>query len=88
MVSFVLNYTITPKLSWRLKTEAFAIKYGNSDGLYTDTTLAMEYRIIDNLGLGLGLGSNALNVTNDDSDGRFSFDNRISGFLLYTTAYF
>jgi hypothetical protein len=88
VISFGLNYSITPKLSWGLKSEAFALKYGDSNGLYTDITLSMEYRVIDNIGVGVGLGSNALNITEDAPEGKFTYDNRISGLLLYTAAYF
>ena len=88
VVSFGLNYTITPKLSWGLKTEAFALRYGDSSGIYTDITLSMEYRVVDNIGVGFGFGSNSLNITDESSDGKFNYDNRISGLLIYTAAYF
>lgn len=86
--SFAFNYSITPKLSWLFKTEVFGLKYGDVTGTYTDNTLAMEYRLYKNFGLGLGLGSSALDIEEDGSDEKIIYQNRISGILLYATVHF
>jgi len=86
--SFALNYSITPKLSWFFKSEVFGLSYGDVTGIYTDNTLAMEYRFYKNFGLGLGLGSSSLDVEEDGSDEKFNYQNRISGILLYATVHF
>jgi len=88
VLSLALSYHITPKLSWYLKSEFFALKFNDWDGSYTDNTLGMEYRVIKNMGLGLGFGSNALKISETTSDYKFNFDNRISGVLFYVAAYF
>lgn len=88
VLSFALNYQVTPKFSWYLKSEFFALKFSDWDGSYTDNTLGMEYRVLKNIGLGLGLGSNALKISENTSDYKFNFDNRISGALFYVAAYF
>jgi len=88
VVSFALTYKVTPKFHWSIKGEAFALKYEDWDGIYTDMTLSMEYRTFKNVGLGIGLGSNALKVTQDTPDHKFVFDNRITGVLVYAAAYF
>ena len=85
VVSFALNYSVTPKFSWLLKTEVFGIKYGDVTGIYTDSSLVMEYRFVKNFGLGFGLGASSLEVDQDGSDENFSYKNRISGLLLYAT---
>ena len=88
VASLRLSYAVTPKLSWTIKSEVFSLKYEDWDGLYTDVSLAMEYRAFENLSLGIGLASSSLGITEETSDYNFSFDNRITGVLIYTAAYF
>ncbi len=52
VVSFNLSYNVTPKFSWGLRAEAFALKFDEWDGIYTDAQLGMEYRAFKNVGLG------------------------------------
>jgi hypothetical protein len=88
VLSFGLTYLVTPKFQWYLKSEFFALKFDEWDGVYTDATFGMEYRAFDHLGFGLGLGSNTLKLTEKTNDYRFDFDNRITGLLLYVAGYF
>ena len=87
VVSFNLSYNVTPKFSWGLRAEAFALKFDDWDGLYTDSSLSMQYRAFKNVGLGIGLNSNSLKVTENTGEYKFVFDNRISGILIYVAAY-
>jgi len=88
VLSFALGYHVTPKLKWYLKSEFFALAFQDWDGVFTDTSLGLEYNVMRNLALGLGIGSNALRVTEETDDYRFKFDNRISGALFYVAAKF
>ena len=88
VLSFGLTYNVTPKFDWYLKSELFTLKYDDWDGVYTDLTLGMEYSFTDHFSAGLGIGSNALQVTEDTSDYRFEFNNRIVGLLFYVAAKF
>ena len=88
VVSLGLIYNVTPKFSWYIRSELFALKFEEWDGLYTDNSLGMEYRAFKNIGLGIGLGSNALKVTKETSEEKFIFDNRITGVLVFASAYF
>lgn len=88
VVSFAINYAVTPKFHWIIKGEAFALKFEDWNGIYTDMTLAMEYRTFKNIGLGIGLGSNSLNVTEENSEHKFVFNNQMTGVLMYAAAYF
>lgn len=88
VVSFAINYAVTPKFHWIIKGEAFALKFEDWNGIYTDMTLAMEHRTFKNVGLGIGLGSNSLNVTEETSEHKFVFNNQITGVLIYAAAYF
>ena len=88
VLSFGLTYHVTPKFMWYLKSEVFAISIDDWSGTYTDSTLAMEYRAWKNVGLGAGLGSNALKIIEETGDYKFQYENRISGLNLYVAAYF
>jgi hypothetical protein len=88
VVSFGVGYNVTPKFSWHIKTELFALKFDDWDGVYTDSSLGMEYRVFKHVGLGIGLASNSLRVTEDANDYRFYYDNRITGVMLDVAAYF
>ena len=88
VLSFGLHYNVTPKFKWFLKTEVFAIAFDDWEGTYSDGTVGMEYRAWENVGLGVGLGSNALKIVEDTNDYKFQYDNRISGINLYVAGYF
>ena len=88
VLSFALVYQVTPKFSWHLKSEFFALVFDKWDGRYTDTTLGMEYRFFKHVGLGIALAGNSLQLTEDTDDYKFSYDNRITGVLLNVSAYF
>lgn len=86
--SFAIVYHVTPKFAWRFKQEFFALQFDKWDGNYTDSTLGVEYRLFENVGLGIALSSNSLKVTEKKDDYKFQYDNRISGVLVNIAAYF
>lgn len=88
VLSFNINYRITPKFNWYLDTELFAIEYSNINGVFTDISFGVEYRIFRHVGLGMGLDSNSLKIVEDESNYQFNYDNRLTGLLLYASAYF
>jgi hypothetical protein len=88
VLSFVLNYNVTPTFGWYLKTEAFALNFDNWSGTYRDTTLGMEYRAWKHVALGAGLSSNALDLDEQGSNYHLRFNNTISGGLIYVATYF
>ncbi len=88
VLSFALTYKVTPKFVWYLKSEFFALSFDDWEGTYTDSTAAMEYRAFKHVGLGFGLGSNALKVSEITDDYKFRYDNRVTGLMLYVAAYF
>lgn len=88
VLSFVVSYFVTPKFHWYIKSEVFAIAFDDWKGTYTDGTLGMEYRFWEHVGLGAGLGSNALRIVEETNDYKFTYDNRITGLLLYVAGYF
>ncbi len=88
VLSLGLNYQVTDKFSWFLKSEAFSIEFENWSGSYNDNTLAAEYRIMKNVGLGLGWGSNSFKVNRVTDEYRFIFANRVSGVTFYVAGNF
>jgi len=88
VVSLRLAYDVTPKFSWFWQAELFAISVGDWDGTYSDLQLGMEYQVLQNVGVGIGLGSNALKVLEETDKSRFDYDNRISGINLFISANF
>jgi hypothetical protein len=89
VISFVLKYNVTPKVSWFLKTEAFALKFDKWAGSYRDTTFGIEYRAWKNVALGAGLSANALEIEEDNPGGyNLDYSQTISGGLLYIATYF
>ena len=88
VISFRLGYDVTPKLNWFLQTELFALSFDDWDGTYSDLQLGMEYRVIKNLGLGVGLGNNSLKLLEETDRSRFDFSNRVSGFHFFISGNF
>lgn len=88
VLSLVLNYRVTPKFHWFLKTEAFLMKFDNWTGSYRDATLGMEYRFWKHVALGVGLSSSSLDIEEEDPDQLFKFDNSTNGALLYLSTYY
>jgi hypothetical protein len=86
--SFALNYRVTPKFGWYLKTEAFALAFDNYTGAYRDNQLGMEYRAWRHVGLGASLNVNSLDLEEDDSESKLKYANSRSGLLLYLATYF
>ena len=86
--SYAIVYHVTPKFAWHLKQEFFALQFDKWDGNYTDSTLGIEYRFLENVGLGIALSSNSLKITENKDDYEFQYDNRISGVLVNLVAYF
>jgi hypothetical protein len=88
VLSFGLNYHVSDKFSWYLKSESFSIEFEDWSGSYTDNALGVEYRLMKNVGLGLGWGSNAFKVNRVTDEYRFVFANRISGISFYVVGHF
>ena len=88
VISFRLGYDVTSKLNWYLQTELFSLSIDDWDGIYTDLQLDMEYRVIENLGLGIGLGTNSLKVSKKTDKSHFDYDNRVTCVHLFVSGNF
>lgn len=83
-----MNYNITPKVSWYVRTEVFSVQFDDWDGAYTTAQFGMEYRAFEHVGFGIGIGSDALILTEDAKYSRFEFKNRLTGLHAFVSAYF
>lgn len=88
VISFALKYQITPRTSWHLKSELFKLSFDDWDGVYSDSQIGMEYRAFDHYGLGVGIGTNTLKIVEETSDYKFTYENRVTGLLVYLAGYF
>ncbi len=85
---FSLEYKVTQRVDWFLKTQLFALDLGDWRGLYSDYQLGIDYQLFEHVAAGAALGSNSLEIVNEEDNTRFGFDNRISGVFLYLSANF
>lgn len=88
VLSFGLSYKVTKKLSWYIKSEAFSIELEEWTGTYNDNSLGVDYRLLKNVGVGVGLASNTLKISQDTDEYKFTFGNRIAGLALYVSGMF
>jgi hypothetical protein len=88
VLSFGLSYNVTNKLSWYLKSETFSIELDEWTGTYNDNSLGVDYRLLKNVSVGVGLASNTLKISQDTDEYKFTFGNRIAGLALYVTGMF
>lgn len=88
VLSFALDYSVTPKFDWYLRSELFAIDLGEWRGLYSDIQIGVEYQIFEHVGVGAGLGSNSLEVVREYDNTRFDFENRVAGLHIFMAAKF
>jgi hypothetical protein len=87
-LSFGLSYNVSNKLSWYLKSETFSIELEDWTGTYNDNSLGVEYRLVKNVGVGIGLAGNTLKVSQETEEYKFVFANRVAGLSLYVSGYF
>lgn len=87
-VGIGLEYRVTPKLSWFMRADLFAMQYDDWEGSFSDINLGIEYKIMEHFNLGMGLGSTNLRITEENKEYKFRFDNRLTGLNLYLSTEF
>jgi hypothetical protein len=88
VLSLAMNYRVTPKFGWYVKTEAFALEFDKYSGAYRDSIIGMEYRAWRQLGLGTALSFNSLNLEEADSTSKLRYGSSQTGLLVYLATYF
>ena len=86
-IGFKGEYTIIPKkLFATYNVDYFYLEYDNYDGSLINTSLGLEYRFIDNFGVGIGFDNTIMEVGADVGDAsRIEAENQISGVTLFFT---
>lgn len=87
-VGLGVKYMITPKLSWFLQADLFAMRYDDWSGSFSDLQAGVEYQALRNIGLGIGVGSTSLSVTETNRDYRLSYENKLNAVNVYLTSEF
>ena len=88
VLSFMLDYNVTPRFDWFLKTQLFALDLGEWRGVYSDIELGVKYQLFEHIGIGAGIGSNGLDVVREYDDSRFEYENRVAGLHFFVSANF
>jgi hypothetical protein len=86
------DIALTEKLYLKESLDLFYLKYEDFRGRLIDFNLALEYKIRDQVGVGLGWESNRIEVEAEDEDAPLDIIGKLdfwySGVWLYTTVYF
>jgi len=88
VLSFMLDYNVTPRFDWFLRTQLFALDLGEWRGVYSDIELGVKYQLFEHIGIGAGIGSNGLDVVREYDDSRFEYENRVAGLHFFVSANF
>ena len=88
VLSFMLNYNVTPRFDWFLRSQLFALDLGEWRGVYSDIELGVKYQLFEHIGIGAGIGSNGLDVVREYDNSRFEFENRVAGLHFFVSANF
>jgi hypothetical protein len=88
VVAVGVEYNITPRLSWGYRSEFFTLSDGDYDVNYTDSALSLNYRVGDAFAVGLGLGSSAFRLKEDDNRERLRFESQLTGLFLNASYHF
>ncbi len=80
------EYTVIDKrLFVEYKADYFFLKYDDFQGRLISSALNVEYRFVDNVGIGVGYNSNKIFVAMNDGNKRFEAENDLSGVMFYMT---
>lgn len=89
VVGFKLNYNITPVLKVGLAFDYFYMAFEDLEGSLTDTMLTVDYRVVDNFGLGVGMNATNIRLVDDISENvQLTVQHELLAFILYGTLNF
>jgi hypothetical protein len=86
-IGFKGEYTIIQKkLFVTYNVDYFYLEYDNYDGSLINSSLGLEYRFVDNFGVGIGYDNTIMEVGADIGDtSRIEAENQISGITMFFT---
>ncbi len=80
------EYTIIDEtLFINYRTEYFFLEYDTFRGNLHSSAINLEYRFLENVGVGVGYNNNTIYLQMDDGDKKFEVQNVLSGAMLYLT---
>jgi hypothetical protein len=82
-LGFRVVYSISPRFQASGTSQFFFIQIGDYRGAMTDFLVALEYRALQNVGVGLGFNRFVLAVDAEDDEFRGSVETIFNGFHLY-----
>ena len=82
------RFNFSKKTMVHLKYEAFALKVGDYEGRFQDTTFLFDYNTFKHVGFGGGLNSFQFDLTLEDDEFTGEVETSYLAFLLYLKAYF
>ncbi|MDF1884502.1 hypothetical protein JHD49_11175 [Sulfurimonas sp. SAG-AH-194-C21] len=86
VIGFKGEYTIIDKcLFVTYKTDYFFLDYDGLTGSLISSALNLEYRFVDNVGVGVGYNANRIYLKSDDGDRKLEISNDLSGAQVYFT---
>ena len=78
------EYTvIDKKLFVNYRADYFFLSIGKYKGAIVTSALSMEYRFVDNFGMGLGFNANSIALQADGDNARVDITNKLSGAMFY-----
>ena len=78
-----IGYKVTPKISWFMRADFFAMQYDDWQGSFSDINFGLEYKLTKHFNAGIGIGNTNLRITEENKEYKFKFDNRLTGLNLY-----
>ena len=89
VIGFKLNYNITPALKVNFTYNYFYMTFKDLEGSLADTLLTVDYRVVDNLGLSMGMNTTKIRLVDDVSERvQLTMQYELMAFVLYGTLNF
>jgi len=80
------EYTIIPQtLFVNYRAEYFFLKFDVYKGSFVSSMLNLEYRFLENFGIGVGFNNNSILVEMEDGDKKVEVENNLAGVTTYLT---
>ncbi len=80
-----LRYQITPKFSYNISLDFFALDFEEYSGTFSDLDFRLLYQLSKHFGIGGGLNSNNLNLKENKNGYRLEVNNNVAGVTLFLT---
>lgn len=80
-----LKYWITPRFSFRIALDIFAMEVREYSGTFSDLDFRLLYQFGKHVGIGGGFNTNSLSLAQDKNGYRLEVNNNIAGMTLFLT---